>query len=443
MRSRFSSIFVCVFVAAILGAPLRAQDPVKIQIRTAKIADGLFMLAGAGANIGASIGEDGVLLIDDGVVPAVDKVKAALAKLDARPPQIVLNTNWHYDHADGNEAFAAQGAVVVAHRLSRPHMLAEQRITELEPVLVIPPYRRGALPAVTIDESSAIHFNGDDIAAIHVPTAHSDGDLAYYFRKANVLFTGDLFFPAGTLFIHYSGGGTVAGTIRAADRILAMTNEQTRIVPGHGPVCGRADVGATRDFLVAIRDRVQTLLAKGQSVEQVVAANPLQDLFKGRSEVPPARWARLVYEELARDEKAAIAKVITDSICWALTKDRALAESTLAHDEDLFYFWTNSTFTVNGWKQHLKYFDTWMDPRFKAVRTEVRDLRVHLSRSGDVAWYAATLDDVVEFDGKRGGGEDIRWTGVLEKRDGKWVIVQMHASLAADKVLESAKKDGR
>ena len=141
------------------------------------------------------------------------------------------------------------------------------------------------------------------------------------------------------------------------------------------------------------------------------------------------------------DEKAVIAKVIKDSICWALTKDRALQENTMAHDEDLFYFWTGSTHTVAGWKQHLKTFDTYMDPRFKAIRTEVRDLRIHLSRSGDVAWYSANLDDVVEWEGKRGGGEDIRWTGVLEKRDGKWVIVQMHASLAADKVRESAKKE--
>ena len=140
-------------------------------------------------------------------------------------------------------------------------------------------------------------------------------------------------------------------------------------------------------------------------------------------------------------EKEVIAKVITDSIRWALTKDRALAESTLAHDEDLFYFWTSSTFTINGWQQHVKTFDTFMDPRFRAVRTEVRDLRVHLSRSGDDAWYDAILDDVVEWDGKLGGGEDIRWTGVLEKRDGKWVIVHMHASLAADKVRESVLKD--
>lgn len=299
MRSRTPFVLAGAIVAAVLGAPLRAQDPARIQIRTATITDGIFVLAGAGANIGVSVGEDGVLLIDDGVIPAGEKVKAALAALDPRPPRIVLNTNWHFDHADGNEAFAAQGAIVMAHPLSRPHMLIEQRITELDPVLVVKPYRRGALPAVTIDEPTSIHFNGDQIAAVHVPTAHSDGDLAYYFRTANVLFTGDLFFPAGSLFIHFSGGGTLAGMIRAADRILALANEQTRIVPGHGPVSGRADVRATRDFLVTMRDRIQALLARGQSVEEVVAADPLQDLFKGAQGVPPGRWARLVYEELA------------------------------------------------------------------------------------------------------------------------------------------------
>jgi hypothetical protein len=142
-----------------------------------------------------------------------------------------------------------------------------------------------------------------------------------------------------------------------------------------------------------------------------------------------------------QDEKAVIAKVIRNSICWALTKDRALQENTMAQDEDLFYFWTGSTHTVVGWNQHLKTFETFMDPRFKAIRTEVRDLRIHLSHSGDVAWYSAMLDDVVEWEGKRGGGEDIRWTGVLEKRNGNWVIVQMHASLAADKVRQSVMKD--
>jgi ketosteroid isomerase-like protein len=140
-------------------------------------------------------------------------------------------------------------------------------------------------------------------------------------------------------------------------------------------------------------------------------------------------------------EKAVIAKVVRDSICWALTKDRALQESTMAHDEDLFIFWTESKTTVSGWNEYVKLFDTWMDPRFKATVTEVRDLRIHLSRSGDVAWYSATLDDLGEWDGKPTGARDIRWTGVLEKRGGRWVVVQMHGSVAMDKMRERAKPE--
>ena len=128
-------------------------------------------------------------------------------------------------------------------------------------------------------------------------------------------------------------------------------------------------------------------------------------------------------------DKAAISRVISDSIRWALNKDRALQESTMAHDEDLFVVWTGPQPAVHGWSRYVKLFDTWMDPRFKATVTEIRDLQVHLSRSGDVAWYSATLDDLGEWDGKPVGDRDIRWTGVLEKRGGKWVIVQMHGSV--------------
>jgi ketosteroid isomerase-like protein len=142
------------------------------------------------------------------------------------------------------------------------------------------------------------------------------------------------------------------------------------------------------------------------------------------------------------DEKSVIAEVIRNSILWALTKDVAMQQDTMAHDEDILIIWTGSTHITSGWKEHEKSFETWMDPRFKAVRTEVRDLAIHVSRSGDVAWYSAMLDDVVSWDGKVGRfGEGLRWTGVLEKRDGRWVIVQMHASLAVDTVREIVLKE--
>ncbi len=138
-------------------------------------------------------------------------------------------------------------------------------------------------------------------------------------------------------------------------------------------------------------------------------------------------------------EKAAIGKVIHDSICWALTKDRPLQESTMAHDEELFIYWTSADMAIAGWNRYVKQFDTWMDPRFKATVTEIRDLRIHISHSGEVAWFSAMLDDLGEWDGKPTGARDIRWTGVLEKRSGRWVFVQMHGSLAADRLL--ARKD--
>jgi cyclase len=304
MHIRLHAILTGASLVVGLAGPLLAQDQDRIQVRTIPIASGVSMLTGAGANIGVSIGNDGILLIDDGVIQRSAKVQAAVAALDPRPVKLVLNTNWHYDHADNNGVFAAAGAVVLAHPTSRSHMLTEQRITELDPVLVVPPYKPEALPVVTIDEPTVIHFNGDEIAVLHVEHAHSDGDLAYYVRKADVLFTGDLLFPVGIPFIHFSGGGTVAGMIRAADRILTVAGDHTTIVPGHGPVSGRAEVQAARDLLVTIRARIQALINAGRTADEVVAANPLQDLYTGRREsVSPERLARLVYEDLAKGEE--------------------------------------------------------------------------------------------------------------------------------------------
>jgi hypothetical protein len=138
------------------------------------------------------------------------------------------------------------------------------------------------------------------------------------------------------------------------------------------------------------------------------------------------------------EEKVVIEKTIRDNINWALTKDRPLLESTMAHDERLFIFNPDSEITV-GWEQFVKGFDFWLDQRFKAVRSDIRDLRIDLSRSADVAWWSCILDDQGEWDGKPIGWKDTRWTGVLEKRAGKWLIVQMHFSFASDKVAAEVK----
>jgi ketosteroid isomerase-like protein len=138
-------------------------------------------------------------------------------------------------------------------------------------------------------------------------------------------------------------------------------------------------------------------------------------------------------------QKAAVEKVIRDNIGWAANKDSALAKSTMAHDDRLFMFSPDTRSTVAGWDQFVPQFDFWMDPRFKAVRTEIRDLRIDVSHLGDAAWWSCILDDINEWDGKPVGWKDTRWTGVMEKRDGRWLIVQMHFSFDSDKVVAAVK----
>ncbi len=151
----------------------------------------------------------------------------------------------------------------------------------------------------------------------------------------------------------------------------------------------------------------------------------------------PSVLASFPQKDGVAQERTVVEKTIRDNICWALTKDRPLAESTMAHDAGLFIINPTSKPTI-GWDELAKNFAVWMDPRFKAVSCEVRDLRLNFSRSGEVAWWSAVLDDLAEWDGKPTGWKNTRWTGVLEKRDGRWVIVQMHFSFAADKVRDEA-----
>jgi cyclase len=195
---------------------------------------------------------------------------------------------------------AKAGAIIVAHERSRAHMLVEQQIPEFDPNLRIPPYPRLALPVVTVKDSATLHFNGEEIELTHVPGAHSDGDLLVHFRTANVLHTGDLFFSKGLPFIHVSGGGSVDGMLRAADVILALCDAETKVIPGHGQVSNRDGVREYREVLLAGRERIAALLAQGKTLEEVVAAKPVDDLFaRAGSGVPAAMFAKLVYLDLA------------------------------------------------------------------------------------------------------------------------------------------------
>jgi cyclase len=276
-----------------------AQDFDRVQIETVPVAGNIFMLIGEGGNIAVSVGEDGVLLVDDEFPELVEKIKAAVAKLNPGPIRFVLNTNWHYDHADGNRLLAEAGAIVIAHENSRRHMLSEWGAPELDPAFKIPPYPKKALPVITVSDSLTLHFNGDEIRMLYVPNAHSDGDLLFHFVKANVIHTGDLFFSNGFPFINISSGGTIEGMIKASDIILGMCDDRTKVIPGHGPVSGPDGVRAFKDLVVSGRDRIAALVKRGKTLDEVLASKPVEGLYKGgESWFSADTFVKVVYLDL-------------------------------------------------------------------------------------------------------------------------------------------------
>ncbi len=275
------------------------QDFEKVQVQTIKVTENIYMLVGGGGNIGVSAGPDGILLIDSQFAQLLEKIKAEIAKINSGPIRIVCNTNWHYDHVSGNEPLAKAGALIIAHENTRRGMASEQNFPEFGQKF--PPYPETALPAVTFRESLTLYFNGDEIQVLHIPNAHSDADLVFYFRKANVIHTGDIFFPGMYPFIDVAHGGSVAGVIAGADKIAAMIDSSTKIIPGHGPLSDRQGVLAYRDMLAAVRDRIAKLIQEGKTLEQVLEAKPTADFDKTIApSIPVEMFVKIVYSDLTK-----------------------------------------------------------------------------------------------------------------------------------------------
>ena len=288
--------FALVFAVAPAAAAQVNYDTV--QVRTLKVGDGVYMLQGAGGNIGVSVGSDGVILIDDQFAPLSDKIKAAVAALGG-PIRFLLNTHWHGDHTGGNENFAKSGVVIVAHENVRRRMSVEQFVAVFNQR--VPASPTGALPVVTFTDAVTFYLNGDSINVFHVAPAHTDGDAIIWFRRANVIHMGDTFFNGRYPLIDLSSGGSIDGMVGAADRVLAVADANTKIIPGHGPLGDRAALQAYRTMLATIRDRIRQAVTAGRTLEQVQAAKPTAefDAVWGSGRITPTLFVEMLYTDLA------------------------------------------------------------------------------------------------------------------------------------------------
>ena len=298
-----TSRMIVLLAGLTLSATGHAQDWAKIEVKSQPVAGSVHMLTGGGGNIGVLVGSDGVLLVDSQFAELHDKIAAAVGAIGTGPVRFVLNTNWHYDHVRGNELFHKSGAVIVAHGNCPARMMREQFHEVLD--VKIGPYAPAALPEITFTDSLVLHVNGEDVEALHIANAHSDADVLYVFRKANVIQTGDLFFSSGYPYIDIGNGGSVAGMIAAADRILTMAGADTKLIPGHGPLADRQRLQEYRAMLVGVRDRVAALIKQGRSLDQAVAAKPTADLDAAwGGAMSPAQFVTLVFMDLSRRRTA-------------------------------------------------------------------------------------------------------------------------------------------
>ena len=258
-------------LAALLVSPGIAQSQ---ETRIAPVADGIHIITGRGGNIGVAVGADGVFMIDDQFAPVTARL---------------LNTHFHRDHTGGNENLGAAGVTIFAHDNVRARLLGEGA-------------PQVALPVFTFNDTTTFHMNGQTIHVFHVASAHTDGDAMIHFREADVIHMGDTYFNGFYPFIDVASGGSLAGMLEAVDRALELAGDNTRIIPGHGPLSNRGELVAYRNMLVAARDGIAPMVADGKSVEEVIAARPTAALDGewGDGFLNPERFVRLVYASMKR-----------------------------------------------------------------------------------------------------------------------------------------------
>jgi cyclase len=292
-----------VLIAGVASAQ-QQQDFSKVEIKSEKVAENLYLLTGQGGNMALLVG-DSPLLVDDQFLPLAPKIVAAIQGLSSKPVRFLLNTHFHGDHSGGNPAFGKAGSVIIAHDNTFKRLSTEQ-VSGLSGTKV-PPQPPEGWPLVTFADSTTLHINGEDVQAVHVANAHTDTDAIIYFTKSNVVHTGDVFAGPQYPFIDTGSGGSLDGVIAALATVLARIDDNTKIIPGHAPLQKKSDLEAFRGMLMTMRERVTREIRAGKSQEEVVAMNLTKE-FDAKHERPgapitPTVFVQRAYVDLKRTVK--------------------------------------------------------------------------------------------------------------------------------------------
>lgn len=267
-------------------------------VQVSKVSGNVYMLSGAGGNIGILTGTEGKLVVDSGLLPSTTAVLQAIGQLDALPLKYLVNTHWHFDHTDGNAQFHSAGATIVATEKTRMRLSTPQTIELFQ--LHFPPSPAPALPTRTLNSAFTFYHDGEEVLVQALPPAHTDTDLFVYFKNADVLHAGDVFFNGFYPVIDYSTGGSASGYVDAMAKMLSVAKDATKIIPGHGPLGSKAHLTASHDMLATVRDRVAATKKSGKSLEETVASKPTADFDTkwGKGLLTPDLFVTVVYRSL-------------------------------------------------------------------------------------------------------------------------------------------------
>jgi glyoxylase-like metal-dependent hydrolase (beta-lactamase superfamily II) len=267
----------------------------KAKIETHTLRRNISVLEGSGGNIAVLTGKDGKLLIDSGFTVSQPRIAEALNRLSPDPITQLINTHWHIDHTDGNAWVHSAGAAITAHVNTRKHLSTSTRVKGWQ--YTFPPAPAGAIPKTVFDDAYRVHHNDTQLALKHYAPAHTDSDISVVFEEADVIHVGDTWWNGIYPFIDYSTGGSIDGTIQAAERNLSVVADKTIVIPGHGPIGNKAGLAEFRDMLVTIRSSVATLKKQGKSLSESIAAKPTAayDAQWGQFLITPAMFTELVF----------------------------------------------------------------------------------------------------------------------------------------------------